>query len=676
MTFLLPIGLAALVSIPLVLLLHMRNTTPHPRRVPTLRFWLAAAPERTEQTRFRRPPLTLLLLLHLLIASALGLALARPVAGAALAALGWDRLGVARTEPQHLILLLDSSTSMAAVDTPSGRSRFEEAREEVGERLAELRQGDVATVVLLGTRVSTFGATDVGSFGLLRQRMAGLPLAGGRADLDAALDLTRDLLLPDIEDRVVVLTDGAVAADPATVAALGAPVELVLVGAAAAGQVAENVAVVNLAARPLPGSPDQLRLFARVMNFTPQTATIPVVLTGDGIELGRAEVTLAGNGGSEELSWPLPPGVGETTVTVERGDPLEADDHASLILRQDEAAGLALRVLLVSDAPASLQRALTALPGADVRTELSATFGDALAGQRYDLIVFEKTTPPAEEIAGLGTPLLFVNPLPGGPFPSNGTMVAPTMSRLRARDPLLTGVDLAGVTFGETPVYALVAGQTEVVGASEGPLVFRGEIAGQPAITFAFDLAASNLPRRVAFPILVANAVAELAPSPLPNAVPLGEALRYRPRADAATVRIAAPEAAVVDLPVAPGGLPAPASGTGGVGASATEPVLLSTPREVTFTDTGRAGVYDVRELDAAGTEMGGGRFVVNAGHPRESDLRPTVALADALASGRAGEVASAAGRDLPDLWPLLGAAAFALLALEWGVMLWRGVRR
>ena len=79
MSLLLPLGLAALVALPIVVLLHMRHTTPTVRPVPTLRFWLAAEPERTEQMRFRRPPLSLLLLLHLLIAGLLALALARPI---------------------------------------------------------------------------------------------------------------------------------------------------------------------------------------------------------------------------------------------------------------------------------------------------------------------------------------------------------------------------------------------------------------------------------------------------------------------------------------------------------------------------------------------------------------------------------------------------------------------
>lgn len=663
MSLLLPLGLAALITLPIVVLLHMRHTTPTPRPVPTLRFWLAAEPEQTAQTRLRRPPLTLLLLLHLAIAALLALALARPVTTRAWTALGLDL----RTEPQHLILLLDGSTSMAATDTPAGATRFDEARDLAVGRLESLREGDVATVLLLGTRTSSFGATDAAGLGLLRERVAGVRPPGGRADLDAALGLTQDLLLPNLDDRVLVLSDGALAADPGRTAELGAPIELATVGGTGDGP-AGNVAVVDVAARATPSNPDLLELYARVVNFSPTEVAVPVALVGGGLEIGRQTVTLPPNGGSAQLSWPLPPEVTEATVRVESDDALTADDEATLTLRPEDEADLSLRVLLVSDAPSALQRGLASLEGAEVTTESSANLAAATAGADFDLIVFEQSA-PAPEAAGRvvapNAPLLVVNPPPGGAFETDGAMLEPTVGRLRAQDPLLAGVDLAGVTFGETPVYVLGGGQSEVVGAEEGPLIFRAEVGEQPAIVFAFDVSASNLPRRVAFPILIANAVQELAPSPLPAAVPLGDPLRYRPRVEAATVRVSPPaaDAPAIDLPLAVGGGGAaePAAGEDVSGAPGAERL-----REVIFADTGQPGVYRVAELDGTGAEIGGGRFWVNAGHPRESDLRPNAELAAALAGAQAGAVDATDRASLPDLWPLLAGLGLVLLGVEW----------
>lgn len=647
-----PLGILGLIAVPVVVVLHMRHTTPLLRPVPTLRFWVAAQPERTEQTRFRRPPLSLLLLLHLLIALLLALALTRPAVAEA-----WANLGL-RTEPRHLILLLDGSTSMAARDTPSGRPRFEDARAVALGRLDDLREGDAATVVVLGTRTQTLEATDTGGFAALRERVRRLEAPGGRADLNAALGLSKDLLLPGLDDRIVLVSDGVLAADPGIVAELDATVELERVGAGT-GPAAGNVAITDLASRAAPDNPDQAMLYARVVNFSDAPVTVPVALIADGIETDRREVTLA-PGEAAEMGWPAPPGTRDVTVEVQGADALPDDDTASLVLRQEDA-DLSLRILLVSDVATPLARALQALDGAAVTVE--PTNMAELGGSRnaYDLVVYENAAPPLDALPN--APLLLVNPPPAGmPIPTDGTMTAPTMSSFRAQDPLLQGVDLAGVTFGQqpTPRYVLDGTQTELVGAAEdGPLLFRGVLGGRPMVVLPFDLAQSNLPSRVAFPILIANIAAALAPSPLPAAVPLGDPLLYRPRGDAATVRVTPPEGAPVDLPLA----------ADGQAATGEEAAAADRLRQVAFADTGRSGEYRVDELDAAGSEIAGGRLVVNAGHATESDLRARAELPDVLATARAsGDDGSRSS--VADLWPILVAVAVAVLVLEWLVAL------
>lgn len=649
---LLPLGLLALLGLPVVVLLHMRHTTPSPLPVPTLRFWQAAAEEQTERARFRRPPLSLLLLLHLLIVALLAFGLTRPVA-----AKTWAGLGL-RTEPHHVIILLDGSTSMSALDTPTGSTRFEAARALALERVRDLREGDVATVVLLGTRTSTFEATDAGDLSALRNRLATLRPPGGRADLTAALTLTRDLLLPRLDDQVVLITDGALTVDPAIVSALGAPIELVPVGGVPVDPEQPgigNVAITELSARATPGNPDQRDLFVRLANFGEAPVVAPVAVRVDGIEFARQEQTLS-PGGTAKLSWTLPPEAGEVVVASEVRDALPADDEASLILRQE--SDLTLKILLVSDLPGPLQRALEVLPGAEVTTEPTAgTVAEPPADASYDLVVYENAAPPATPP---GNALLLVHPpAQGGPFPTRGAMPTATAVRFGAQDPLLEGVDLTGVTFGETPIYVLEGTQAEVVGAEAGPLLFRAELNELPTVVLGFDIAQTNLPQRVAFPILIANVAAQLVPSPLPPAVPLGDPLVYRPSADAAAVRVIPPGGDPVDLSLA---IDANAAPEAAEGEPAPEGDRL---RAVSFVDTGRPGDYQVAELNGTGEELGGGRFVVNAGHPLESDLRPNPDLPAVVATARGAEEAVVPA-NLADLWPLLVAAAIVLLALEW----------
>ena len=647
MSLLLPAGLIALLALPVIVLLHMRHTKPRLRPVPTLRFWLVAQPEPVEEIRLRRPPITLLLILQLLIAAAVALALAQPVTSRALNALGIT----ARSGPVHLILLLDGSTSMTAAH-PTGGTRFDVARDLADARLATLREGDVATLLLMGTHLTTQGATDAASLTLLRQRLDDLAPAGGRADLNAALTLAGSLLLPERDDQIVLLTDGALSVDANVAATTGASIELVDVTNQAA---APNVAVVDLAARSAPSDPSLFELYVRVMSFAGEELDVPVSLASDGLEIDRQNVTIPPNGGAVELVWPLPAGSAEATVNVLHDDALPADNTAAVTLRQGSETELALKVLLVSDAPDALYRVLTAIPGAQVTTEPAAALATALTGQPVDLIVFERYTPSAEELAAIATPMLFVGPPAGGLFPTDGTILQPELTRLRSHDPLLSGVDLAGVTFGETVRHDIGDG-TEIAGTAEGPLIYRTTVAETPAIVLAFDLGRSNLPRRVAFPILITNAVNELAASGLPSAIALGDPLRYRPRSGAEAIRISPPTGEPIMLAVAADGGSGP-------------------EREISFANTGQPGRYAVAELDAGGTEIGSGQFMVNAGHVRESDLRPNPALAPTLAQARSMDTVASARAGLFDLWPVLIALALLLVLLEWCVGLlprWR----
>jgi hypothetical protein len=659
---LVPAALAALVAIPVIILFHMRHTTPTRRPVPSLRFWEAANPRPAEARRLRRPPLSLPLLLQIAAAALLAFALARPATAAQLAALAPGL----HAEPRHLILLLDGSTSMSATPDATSLSRWEAARREALAHLAPLRQGDVATVILMGTRPVTLTATDDASLIALRERLALVTQPGGRADLDAALALAGDLFLPNLDREVVVISDGAIAADPAVAAGVDAPVSLVIAGAAEGDEERANLAVIDVSARPSPSGDGTVGLYTSVANFGPRSLTVPVSLQGDGLEIGRSEVTIAGGGSVEPLRWLLPPGVAELTVRIEQADSLTADNAASLLPGEAATGGapwaIAPRILLVSDLPGALARALQAIENVQLSIEPSDNVSAVAAGG-YDLIVFDRTAPSTETLTKIDAASLWVGPPVGGPLATAEGIIDPKVTRVRAGDPLLAGVDLSGATFGPTPIFTLSAGDEEIVGSTDGPLLFRTEVNDQPAVVLTADPETSNLPKRVAFPVLIANVVEALAPDGIPAAIPLGEPLVYEPRASTASVEIVPPSGQAARLPVL------------SVESEDEDDIAIGTvPRDIVYTDTGAAGVYTVTESDAAGIDLGSTRFVVNAGHPRESDLRSDPNLASALATA-SGSGVTAPREERVDLWPLLALVALMVIAAEWIAALWPAAR-
>jgi len=640
MQVLVPLGLLAAVSLPLIVLFHMRHQTPLSRTIPSLRFWPELRGEERERPRWQRPPISLLLLLQLLIAALLTLALARPVAEQ-VSAIG------TRTSPEQRIILLDGSTSMLALDRERGATRYDLARQRTLKYLDDWQPGDVVTVVRFGQRTETLPASDAGELRRLRARIAAEPAPGGRPDLNAVLGLAANLVLPDRTTRVTLLSDGGLSVDPVVAGRLGAPITLELVGGAAA-----NVAITSIGARPVPETADQFMVAAVVANFTEEPLTIPYAIRADNVDIFVDLVTID-PGRQRELVVTLPAGAGQVDVEIDYGDAQPRDNRAALVLRQ--AALLSLDVLLVTDAPGKLQRALEVQPGARVQVQPSTTPGLADLAAGFDLVVFEGVTPRVADLPA--KPMLFVQPQPvEGGFAVSGAMPQPVISRVPSGDPLLAQLDLAGLTFGQTPVYALPSGATEIVGVSEGdatgPLIWRGRLNEQPYVSMAFAVAESNIGGRVVFPVLVARIVEELAADPFPAAVPLGEPVVFQPSSGAATVRIARPDEAAVTLTPAESG-----------------------PTELTFADTGQEGAYTVEELRADGGVLNEGRFVVNAGHTAESDLRPNPSLPGALtaASETAGTLADEAADRLADLWPLLAAIALGLLVVEWLVAAARG---
>jgi Ca-activated chloride channel homolog len=251
MTFLLPIGLIALLALPLIALLHLIQRRRDRVRVPSLEIWRDLQRERA-QRRPRRLPLTLLLLLHLFLAALLGLALGQPL------------LEALQEEATHTAIVIDTSTSMAATDESPDRltAAVSEARRVIG----SLRGGDSAALIELSAQPRILAQGDGADSAALLRALDRLTAAGSDGDLRAALNLAQATAPADVRSRTVILTD----------AALRAPESLDVAGDVewrVFGEGADNVAIVAFAARPLRNG--QHQLYARVANL----GTTPIART-------------------------------------------------------------------------------------------------------------------------------------------------------------------------------------------------------------------------------------------------------------------------------------------------------------------------------------------------------------------------------------------------------------
>ena len=483
-------GTLALLAVPLIVLLHLIRQRHRKARVPALTLWqqLAPPPER----RARMLPLTWLLLLHVLAALCLGLALAQPQL---------NPLGI--QSPTHTILIIDRSSSMAAQDVAP--SRFAQAQQAAFQVIDSLAAEDSLALVSLDAMPQLIGTGDAVDRERLRSLVAGLAPAGNGSDLQRALELAQSLLEPDKQNRILILSDQAFPS-PQQALTTGAPTAWRTWGGAA-----PNLAITTFAARRLPSG--AVSVYARVSSFEMPPLATEVALQVDGTLFSEQTVQVPLNG-SHELVWEVPASAEQLELFLASDDALPADDQAFLPLNQ--AQNLRVRIITPdSESSVALERVLSALPG------LSVTVAAQDDPQNpVDVVVLNGVLPDPFPSGAL----LIIDPPPGDPrLPVLSNLVQERASSA-ALDGAFALVDLSSVQWqGRHPLGPLPPALRPVIRDLNGaPLVVQGAFNGQPTVIWAFDPAASNLPARLAFPLLSAASIDVLTGGALPATLPPG----------------------------------------------------------------------------------------------------------------------------------------------------------
>ncbi len=654
MSFLAPLALVGLLTIPAILLLHLLRNRRERLDIPSLRIWRGL--EQKKQGRMpRHIPLSLMLLLQLLAAAALSLGLARPALSFLLA------------KPRQTIFILDMTTSMAAEDALSVAGnqgpvrRFDVARRFIRTQLQEMGRQDSFSVIGLEPqpRVLLTGEGQQKAQALLALDNL-IPGATG-LDLPAAFTLANGLIdNTDRQPQIVVVTDGNFFVESEALPAMLAPVTWQIIPAPSAGS--SNQALLNVSAKRLPDG--RHRIFARIINYGDSPVDRTLQLSTDQTIFDELTVRLDPQEEADRV-WTVPESVQTVTVEIVETDLLPLDNRAELLLI-DTAR---YRVLLLSTTPkplgqeaetdpldSPLARALTAQPGVELTLdEPTAPRHDPAD---FDLVLFEGLS--SDLTAWPRGNLLVVNPPLGHPLlPAERFMrnVRPASAVESAIAPesssvLLAGVDLSGVYFNRVPHLTLpdwaeldllglsLTNEQEPAGSADTgqPLIFHGTVGNSRLVVWAFDLAASNLPARLALPILTANTVSTLlAPSPPPVSL-VGQPV---PIQGDFTVEI-------------PGG-----RRLSSFASSEREPDLFSRTKQ-----PGLYRIYDDRDRLVAG-------FAIHAGSARESNLAAPFHPHDLMITYVSETASPDLETDYQEFWPWLAGLALAVVIGE-GWLAWR----
>lgn len=639
MTFLAPLALIGLVALPVIYALYMREDAPDTFAVPTLRFWSEATSERGRHFHRRRPPLTWLMLAQMLIALVLVGALARPL------------LNVGFLRPsggaKQLFIVLNGGSSMGATDIAP--TRFAKAKERAATLIGGLAADETATVMVLGSEVRILGASDGGEQLALREKLNALALPGGHADFRDALGVLRPLLDPRQRNEVVVITDGALlgtgALTPDDKLPASIRVEDVTRGENPAATA--NVAITQASTRVSQRNADVEEFFTRIANYAGAPATVTLRPFFNDIAAAEEKVTINA-GQTIERTYTMPTGTTKARLEARTPQPdaFPADNVAEVVARGARGS----RVALITTQPGAdtpLVRALKASPNIKLDVHDAAQKPN-LATLGGSFLVLDGVAPDLTNLPAR-TPVLIVNPQPGGPL-LNVTGVSslvspPRLTDAGTRDLLLKNVDFAGIHFNRLPLVTPPAWASALVETDEGPLLLSGEQNGRRIVVLTAPLTpdATNLISRVAFPVLIANIADYLMPPALPGSVTPGNTVSIPPVEGADRVTVTQPDGKSRTFPSGADRTPIP------------------------FGATQAPGTYHV-VYTGGGKDLLSDAFTVNVGDELESDLRPGRAIDLSSIAGGANttQAADAPQRRGVGVAPWLLTGVLVLLAAEW----------
>jgi len=585
-----PAALWGLLAIPVLILLYLLRVRRRDHPVSSTLLWQRSAFTLAASRPVRRIERSLLLVLQILIVAAVVLALARPT------------VPVPGAERGDLILVLDLSLSMRARDVAP--TRFDRARSEAFDLISRLRPGQRAGIVTAGPRpLLVLPPTE--DRARVRAALRALEPWDAAGDLRGAV-LAAAELPGSSGGRIVAWTDAARGGLPA----------LPRLTYRILGSSDDNVGITMFR---IARGPDGARALLRLDNFGDHPRRVPLDVTHEGKAVYHEAVDVPA-GGSRTVVF-LVTGSGEFRARADTHDALPEDDVATAVL---DPAPLP-SVLLVSGGNPSLERVLRVLPVSRAAVTRSM---EPSVWAAYDVVILDRTTPgPLPP----GAYLLIATVPPNLPVSASGDVRHPAFSAWDATDPVLQFVDLSSVRVSRA--LALTAEGGRVLAGGDAPLLWAFEGGGIRALLLPFALQDSDLPQRVAFPVLIANALAWLGGGPVE--IGAGEPLEI-PAGAGASGELTDPAGRRRVVPAIDG-------------------MFLLPPLT-------RGGVYHLRT--AAGTR----EITVRPADRPAGRIRPGVAPAGAPGAGVSGSETRPLLLRQAQAWPWVLLAAVAAAAVEWAL--------
>ena len=459
--------------------------------VPFSPLWRQILVEQKQQNDLWRKLRRLLSwLLHILIAALLAFALADP------------HLENEVVEGRHILLLVDSSASMAATDVSGGADRLDVAKKKAREILETMGPDDRVMLVNFNNQVQPLSPF-VSEASILEQPLRDIRVAATGTNFQQAVRFAADSLRDESNGELVIITDGAGIESAEKLReidfAAGTTVRHLKIGESKG-----NLAITAFNVRRYLANKLDFELFLKVKSYFDRPVTAEVQIYANGTLVDTKPVSL-GPGEVYQKFYPSQAVAGENLeariklTTSDARDVFPLDDRAFALLPEVTRS----KIEVVTDGNLYLEGPLLLNPNLEVVRTPPSDWTAKPA--EFDATFFDRFTPPPPERGNY----FYIDPSgEDSPWEVRGDLSDPIITRVQKTHPLMRWITFADVNIGSARRLKMTKDDDVVASSALGaPILFTRAEDTRKLAGIAFDVRNSDLPLRVAFPVMLLNLI-------------------------------------------------------------------------------------------------------------------------------------------------------------------------
>lgn len=570
-------------------------------------------------------------------------------------------LGAVDRRARSVVILFDTSASMKTMDgNEAGTlSRLDAAKQRAKRLVDGMGGGDVAMLLRVdGQATPMTRFTNDGP--MLDKKIDQLVASDTPADLPRALGAAADALRDRKNPLIVLVSDGAfpeqqlgqVAWDHAHAGLAAVDLTGIDVRYLPVGHRSDNVGIIAFNVRRYIANKAAYEVYIEVQNFGQEPAHRQLTLYNGDTPVDVVRLDLAPGERVHKIYQKLPGGLDNKLRASLR--PVEGPGGSDAFALDDTAFALLparkkQKVLMVTEDNLFLEGALLVYDNVDpLKVTPEEYDARPSLADGMDVVIFDDHTPAV--LPPPPTSLVFFHPTgPDSPIAIRGTTTNPHITELDEGHPVMRWITMSDVYMDQSEVFAPdpKKGESALAYSVTDPIIAAKRDGRRKILAFGFSLpstgrdAATDLPMRVAFPMLLVNTLDWFAgdQADLLTTYPTGQ--RERVPLDGV---VGATEAEV----------------TGPDGTITHTPVLDGL---ATFYGA-HVGYYDLAAKAADGHVMARLELAANLASPSESDIAPSTSLT--LGGKKLEAPAAFAITHSQKLWIYLVLLAFGLIVVEW----------